>query len=444
MKTWLVVLLVFGVNLCVWSLVGGLRSASEWVEQIVRRRSRAHHRISAVEIARSGPHHVDIDDVAVLIPAHDEALVIEDTIRSAMSLIPVSNIFVVSDGSADATVELAESCGATVLDIVVPGGKARALKRGLDAFDLQRRFKAVLFLDADTRLDSGYFDAALPQFDDPEVVCVAGYATTDWRPRESGVVRQVLNAHRERVYVTSQLFVKYGQTWKHSDVTPVVPGFASLYRTGVLHAIDIDAPGLVIEDFNMTFELRNKRLGHVAFTPDAVAFTQDPYRLRDYTRQVRRWSLGFWQTIRRHRLRTSTFGAALAATVVELVCSSVVIVSTAAALLVMGASDLLGRTADHVPVFANVSEQVHRYFDFSLIGVVFIADYLLTCVVAIIQRRPRYLLLGVFFLPLRLLDSIVALASIPRAWRVKSTGRWKSPQRQATNVPANAAVAAAS
>jgi len=439
MKTWLVVLLVFGVNLCFWSLIGAVRGVSELVEHISRRRSRAHHRISTTEIARSGPHHVGVDDVAVLVPAHNEALVIEDTIGTAAALIPAANIFVVSDGSSDDTVALAEACGATVLDIVVPCGKARALKRGIDAFDLKSRFKAVLFLDADTRLDPGYFDAALPQFDDPDVACVAGYATTDWRPGDSTLMRQVLNAHRERVYVTSQLFVKYGQTWKHTDVTPIVPGFASLYRTDILDAIDIDAPGLVIEDFNMTFELRNKHLGHVAFTPEARAYTQDPYRLRDYTRQVRRWSLGFWQTIRRHRLRMTTFSAVLAATIVELVCSSVVIVSTAMASMVMGASDLLGRAADHTPVFSTISMQVHRYYDFRLIAVVFVADYLLTCVVTVIQRRPRYLMLGVLFLPLRLLDSVITLSSIPRAWRVASTGRWKSPQRH--GVPkSNAAV----
>ena len=59
----------------------------------------------------------------------------------------------------------------------------------------------------------------------------------------------------------------------------------------------------------------------------------------------------------------------------------------------------------------------------------FVPDYILTCVIAMVRRRPGYLFYGLFFLPLRLLDSYLTLLTIPQAWTAKSDGRWKSPER---------------
>ena len=60
-------------------------------------------------------------------------------------------------------------------------GKAGALEEGIRAFGLVERFSVVLLLDADTRLDPGYFQAALPLFDDPNIVAVAGCAHSNWQ-----------------------------------------------------------------------------------------------------------------------------------------------------------------------------------------------------------------------------------------------------------------------
>ena len=65
----------------------------------------------------------------------------------------------------------------------------------------------------------------------------------------------------------------------------------------------------------------------------------------------------------------------------------------------------------------------------------FVPDYILTCVVAMIRRRPSYLFYGLFYLPLRLLDSYLMLITIPQAWTTKSDGRWKSPTRMPVKTP---------
>src|SRR5690606_17287233 len=93
------------------------------------------------------------------------------------------NVHIVSDGSHDETAEIARATGAKVLEISPAGGKARALKTGIAHFGLRDRYRAVLLLDADTRLDDDYFVHALPLFDDPDVAAVAGCATTAWHPQ---------------------------------------------------------------------------------------------------------------------------------------------------------------------------------------------------------------------------------------------------------------------
>ena len=163
-----------------------------------------------------------------------------------------------------------------------------------------------------------YFTAALPLFDTPEVVAVAGCVRTA-RDRRLSLIGNILVGHRERIYAIGQRVLKFGQTYLRTNATHIVPGFASMYRTEVLPYIDLNPPGLVIEDFNMTFEVYQKSLGKVAFTLSAVAVTQDPDRLRDYVKQTRRWAVGLWQTVRRHPPRANLFTAMLALLLFELV-----------------------------------------------------------------------------------------------------------------------------
>src|SRR5699024_6610507 len=58
---------------------------------------------------------------------------------------------------------------------------------------------------------------------------------------------------------------------------------------------------------------------------DTKAYSQDPFTLKDYYKQVSRWTLGFWQTIRRHRVWPSSFWAALSLYILEVVVVSFVL-----------------------------------------------------------------------------------------------------------------------
>ena len=379
-------------------------------------------------------------DVAVLIPAHNEALVIGESLRSIMALVPRANVHVVSDGSTDATVEIARQAGARVIETRENVGKAGALVDAIGRFDLIRRFPVVMLLDADTRVEPGYFTAALPMFDHPQVVAVAGCVRTA-RDRRMSFGGQVLVGHRTRIYAVGQRALKFGQTWLRSNATPIVPGFASLYRTDVLPRMEMNPPGLVIEDFNMTFEVYQKRLGKVGFTLRAVAVTQDPDNLGDYVRQTRRWAIGLWQTVRRHPPQANLFTAMLALLLIELITSSLLFLLLPLALIVLTVPDLVGDALSW-PGFGEVHTLVAAHVTLTavLFGVV-LPDYLLTCAVAILERQPRLLLLGLFFPFVRMLDAGVGLYAIPAAWLSRSSGRWKSPARRAAGPAARAGAA---
>lgn len=375
------------------------------------------------------PPHPGPGDVAVVVAAHNEELVIRETVRSARRLLPDDNLFVVSDGSTDGTAEAAGEEGATVLALSPNRGKAGAIEAIIDEFDLAERFEVVLLLDADTQLDDDYLQSGLRQFADPDVVAVAGRAATLFDPPPPGMLGRLLVAYRERLYIAVQYLHKFGQAARWANAVAIVPGFASMYRSRVLGDIDISAAGLAIEDYNMTFEVHAKRLGRIAFHPAAaIARTQDPATFHDYTRQVRRWSLGFWQTVRRHGLRLGRFWVALAAYIVELVTSSVLLLVTPLVVLAVAiATGLAALDWDPGGVPSSISGALPLW---ALALGILLPDYALTVLAAIVTRRPSYLLMGPAFPLLRAVDAALCLRALVDATTRSADGRWRSPERR--------------
>ena len=423
-----VLVLVVGVNTALWGTVG----LGRVVAQAFRKRPRsARHRLAQPKpgggagagVARR----LTPNDVAVLIAAHNEELVIRNTIRSAARLVPVGNIFIASDASKDTTAVIAEESGANVVELLPNRGKAGALVAAITHFRLADRFEIVMLLDADTQLADDYMETGLPFFDDPGVVAVAGRAATVTDPPSPTRLGRFLVAYRERFYVVVQFLLKYGQAARFANVVSIVPGFASMYRSRILADIDISAPGLAIEDFNMTFEVHAKRLGRIAFHPlAAIAYTQDPDTFRDYTKQLRRWTLGFWQTVRRHGFRFGTFWGALALYVFELVTSSIMMLIFLPLLLLSLAAAAWGEVSAD-PVSIAVAQAVPPV---SIVIGVLVPDYLLTILVVIVTGRMHYLVLGIGFPLVRIVDAFICLRTIPQAFFGRSSGTWKSPERR--------------
>jgi poly-beta-1,6-N-acetyl-D-glucosamine synthase len=362
-------------------------------------------------------------DVAVLIAAHDEEDSLPTCLAALAELVPRDHVFVGSDGSTDGTVELARAWGANVLDIQPNGGKAQALQRTIDHFAICDRFEVVLIADADARPDRHYLDHALGLFDDPEVVAVAGHAIPHWCRHWVPRWSMFFAAYRTRLYRVLQALLRYGQTWGRANVSYIIPGFSSMYRTRVLPHLDLAAPGLAVEDFNMTFAIHHHRLGRIAYTPRALSVSQEAYWFRDYWKQVTRWYLGFWQTVRRHGVWLGGFWLSLGVLILEMLVQSVVFVALPV-ILIWFASQAGEPLALGLPVMGEL--QI-RAIDVA-IGV-FVADYAVTAIVAITDRKPILLFYGFGFVVLRWVDSFLFLFTLPRAFLTTSDGRWVSPRR---------------
>ena len=449
---WGLAVLILGANFAVWGSAGICRKCGALLRDGARGADpgpqghlspgRVSHRVAGlarppgdVSATREDGAHppaqrpLTAKDVAVLIPAHNEGVVIGDSLRAIMALVPRHNVHVVSDGSTDETVRIARQAGVKVIRTSANVGKAGALAEAIRRFKLIKRFPVVMLLDADTRVQPGYFDAALPLFENPAVVAVAGCVKTA-RGRALTLTGNVLVGHRQRIYAIGQRVLKFGQTSMHANATPIVPGFASMYRSEVLPRIDMNPPGLVIEDFNMTFEVYQKRLGKVGFTLSAVAVTQDPDNIGDYIRQTRRWAIGLWQTVRRHPPRANLFTAMLTLLLLELVTSSLLFLLLPLLLLVLALPDLAADALSW-PGFGEAHTVVASHVTLTAVFFgILVPDFALTCVVAVIDRQPRLLLFGVFFPLMRLVDAAIGLYAVPAAWLKSSNGRWKSPTRR--------------
>lgn len=418
----LAMVVVLGVNTVLWGLVGlGRVLFALFTRHRYRRWPEQHSRVGA-------------EAVAVLIAAHNEQLIIARTIRSAFAVVPSGNVFVVSDGSTDGTVRVAAEAGARVMDLSRNRGKAGALTVGIAHFNLAESFEVVMLLDADTLLSADYLTTGLRSFDDPSVVAVAGRATTLVEPAPRTRFGRFLIAYRERFYVVVQYLIKYGQAARPINVVSIVPGFASMYRARVLADIDIAAPGLAIEDFNMTFEVHAKRLGRIAFHPHAaIASTQDPDTFTDYRKQLHRWTLGFWQTVRRHGFHFGAFWAALGLYVIELIVSSVVLLLLVPLFIVSSVATIwIDATGTEL---AGVGQIAESFPPLAVVLGVLIPDYLLTVFTVFVTRRPRYLVLGLGFPLMRIVDASICLRSLAQAAlsaKAAPAGAWKSPVRRPT------------
>jgi glycosyltransferase involved in cell wall biosynthesis len=99
-------------------------------------------------------------DLAIIIPARNEAVLISATTRAALTLAGADIVVVVDDGSTDETASLAAAAGAHVIRHARNRGKAAAMETGAEAVRLIESAAAgavvtgtgprhLLFLDAD-------------------------------------------------------------------------------------------------------------------------------------------------------------------------------------------------------------------------------------------------------------------------------------------------------
>lgn len=402
-----------GLSMFFWSVVGLVRYTVE--------KKSSQPKLSRRKLKKK------ISQVAVCVPAHNEELVIKRTIQALNKLVDLDQIYVVSDGSRDNTVSITKSLGCSVLKLNPGLGKAGALEALIKKFKLFSRYKFILIVDADTIFPKSFLRRALPVFSNKKVSVVTAYAKTKWYRGFSLSDKMFIVSYRTRLWVLVQWFFTFGQTWRYTNVLPVIPGYASLYRVSVLKKLKIEVPGIAIEDFNMAFQLHKKKLGLIAHHPSIYATTQEPSNFSDYWKQVQRWNVGYLQTIKYWKFWPSFFWVSLGIFIVEIILGSIFYLLLPVLILL-----LLGLSfSSVVPSFLVDSG---RYIDnnyislIDLIVLTYLFDYLLSLIVAYSTKKYAIAIYGLGFIFFRFIDAVVFLVAIPKAF-TQSSGKWESPER---------------
>jgi len=128
----------------------------------------------------------DAAGLRIVIPAHDEAEVIEGTLDHLLGRLPAPLgarcVLVVADNCSDDTAELARAKGVRVLERHVKGarGKGHALDEAFtQLLEHDPDAERFIVLDADARLGPGTLDALLAAFDDGAHAVQASYRVAD-------------------------------------------------------------------------------------------------------------------------------------------------------------------------------------------------------------------------------------------------------------------------
>lgn len=230
--------------------------------------------------------------LALLIPAHNEELVLESTVCSAVkSGQALSDIFIVNDGSKDKTESIARKLvGLDNTITIEQSGKAMALKKAADHFKLTERYNWIHIADADGGFEPRYFNILRREL---RVIY----------PAATGYVKSMrgslIGAYRVVEYTWGMEFIRRFQAW--FGLISVIPGPTSIFRADVFNTIEFDHK-LLTEDFDFTLQLHRQKLGYIQFIPAAKVQTQDPETFKDYLKQIKRWNRGTWQIIRFRRI----------------------------------------------------------------------------------------------------------------------------------------------
>jgi len=230
--------------------------------------------------------------LALLIAAHDEELVIGQTIDSAIRAgMKPEHIYVVDDDSSDATSQIAKQLlGSDNILRVWRSGKGLALTKATKKFELTNRYRWIHIADADGGFAPNYFRVFRSRLR-VKYVAATGYV----RSLPGGAVSQY------RVFEYTIGFEIHRRFQAMTRTITIIPGPTSCFRADIFKNLNF-ANGTLTEDFDVTLQIYRQKLGHIQYIPQAVAYTQDPKNLHDFIVQISRWNRGILQGVQRHKI----------------------------------------------------------------------------------------------------------------------------------------------
>jgi cellulose synthase/poly-beta-1,6-N-acetylglucosamine synthase-like glycosyltransferase len=287
------------VELMSFGVVGGLDWAMHWILflAVLLGAGRLLAIIALALAHRFGPK--DPHDreyapsVSVIVPAYNEAIVIDRTISSLLAQDyhgPVE-IVVVDDGSSDATYAVARATHGDVPRVAIyakpNGGKASALNYGI----ARAHGEIIVGLDADTQFKRNTLRHLIAPLADQRVGAVAGNAKVGNRVN-------LVTRWQGIEYVVSQNLDR--RAFSLLDCITVVPGAVGAWRKSLVEQAGGFSSDTLAEDQDLTLAMRRNGAS-IAYAEDAIAYTEAPDTLRGLARQRFRWSFGTLQCMWKHR-----------------------------------------------------------------------------------------------------------------------------------------------
>ena len=235
--------------------------------------------------------------VSVLIPAFNEARVIEASVRRVLQSREVGlEVIVIDDGSNDETSAIVSRAfgGDPRVQLLTleNGGKARALNEGLKL----ARGEIIIALDADTQFETDTIAKLARWFVDPKIGAVAGNAKVGNR-------HNLVTRWQAVEYVTAQNLER--RALSQFDAIMVVPGAVGAWRRSALDEVGDYPTDTLAEDQDLTIAIQRKGW-RIGYDVDAVAWTEAPESFSALSKQRFRWAFGTLQCLWKHRsiLRT--------------------------------------------------------------------------------------------------------------------------------------------
>lgn len=227
--------------------------------------------------------------ISVLIPCHNEEKSIHACVTSCLKQKrPFDQILVVNDGSTDQSGKILAEFGDKIQVLTIPkatGNKSRAQEAGLSLITGD----VFVATDGDTKLNTRFTMAIEKEFKDEKVAAV------------SGVVKSLaynwLTAVRAFEYTIAHHFHKIAQNYL--GYMFVISGAAGAFKTDMFREKMIFEHDTLTEDLDITYKLHKNGL-KIAYTLEAISYTQDPAKLSQYLNQMRRWYGGGWQNLKKH------------------------------------------------------------------------------------------------------------------------------------------------
>jgi len=275
--------------------------------------------------------------VTIIVPAHNESVTIESSIRSLMLLdYQTYEVIVVDDGSTDRTAQILRDAfhmarvnrpvrrqlpcqpaeaiyeardGRVPITLIQKrnGGKADALNMGINA----SRYPYFLCMDADSVLQRDSLAKIVrPVLEDDRVVAVGGAV----RPCNGAEIRDgvVVKYRMPRRLLPCMQVLEYDRSFLAARIlldqfngSIIISGAFGLFKKSTV----VDAGGYdastVGEDMELVMRLHVFCREHgipyrVRYATDAICWTQAPETLKDLCRQRRRWHIGLYQSMARH------------------------------------------------------------------------------------------------------------------------------------------------